>query len=259
MPISIGLYSEWDNLKKAGFITNLNDMIQAAGQFATVGAFWIAFQQLRKSKEDAAASAERENQLYFLNQAQESLEKMIELVKAFNPENADVMPLIEFLHELTNLAVAFKKDSDNVTANMQLRVIASDWQKMYFGELLPRLRKIDLFKLLQGSSHMEGMHDSSAIRQYSLEEIEKLAPSHLLRDFEIYKIAAPKLISHLPFTIQNWIPIECGVLFLFKYTFFHNDNVGRLLPRDVDQIDIRVEAPAIAALYEHYASHISPL
>ncbi len=259
IPISIGLYCEWGALKKAGFLTNFNDTIQAAGQFATVGAFWIAFQQLRKSKEDAAAAVERENQLYFLQQAEECLENMLVEVKNFNPEKAYITTLIIFLNKLINLAVTFKKRSENVTAPLQLRVIATDWQKMYFGELLPRLRAIDIFKLLQGSSHMEGIHDSTSIRQYAYEHAENGKHPQQLLYFYICSIATPQLLPHLPATIQNTLPIESGVFYLFKHYFFDEDSIGRLLPDDVGQIDIRVQAPAIAALYEQYADHISPL
>lgn len=87
IPATFAIFIRWMVPAGASLGMKPNDVIQDLGQFATVGAFWIAFQHLRKSKEDVAETIRRERQKYFFDESQACLSEMLGTVREFKPEN----------------------------------------------------------------------------------------------------------------------------------------------------------------------------
>lgn len=245
----IGLYFERDNIKQLGIPLSFNDVVQALGQFATVGAFWIAFQQLKKSKEDAAEAIRREQQKYCFDEALVYLGEMTRLTREFIPERISIFDLIGFLHEMTAHAVSFKDHADKLTDPMQRNIMIRHWQNMYFVELIPKLHSVNLVSQLVGTMFRKNIGD---VEERAQLRVEAGNYADFFSKFFHSKFVLEELHDMLDRGIQSKLHSESGIYMLFKKYFFDPDYIEPLLVGTANRPDMRSIAPAIAALYDRY-------
>jgi len=248
--VIIGIYFDRNNLKQWGLWLSFNDFVQTAGQFGTVGAFLIAFWQLRKSKEDAAAAIEREHQQYFFDQASTCLDEMSATINEFNPLYQSVYVFLDFLSAMNELAGTFKDVSEKITPGTMRNEIIRKWQSMYFSGLLVKLQRVDISVQLIGSLHTMTNMDIVSRVQKKTDDGRYL---DIFRSYYYARFLLDELHPTLDSGLQSKLYSESGIFWLFKFFFFEKSNIEPFLAGTVNRPDMRAVAPAVAALYHKYS------
>lgn len=144
------IYYGRDNLRHGGMWLSFNELIQAIGQFATVGAFVVGFYQLRKGEQRAIEQTEKERQLIFFNEAKIQIEKMCREIRLDRREGrgTPLKKLCNLVDVLANLGTNQLQIYDSMKPGPEKEIIDIYWQDMFWNDLAPVLAEHRIFDFL---------------------------------------------------------------------------------------------------------------
>lgn len=247
----IGLYFERDNIKQLGLPLSINDVVQALGQFATVGAFWVGFKQLKKANEQAKEQADKEQQIILTNAAQSQISKMSWALSQFTVAKLTFAGLCDFLSTMANLGGNFHSIYEDIREGPEKRVLRIAWQDMLWNELHLKLEQISVDALL--SSFIPRIDRNPAHHNAQQMQIRHRyidAFKEYYKAVNILKVCAPLL----PSEVRNLLKADNSTFMLFRMYYFDQDYVGDYCKHLASQPNYRAHVPAIAAL-DYYFSN----
>ncbi len=255
VPLIIGLYFERGNIKQLGLPLSVNDVIQALGQFATVGAFWVGFKQLKKANEQASEQAEKEQQMVFMNAAQSQISKMSWVLSQVSATDLRITGLCDFVSTMANLGGNFHGIYEDLREGPEKRVLRIAWQDMLWNELSPKLEQVTLTGLIRDSiSHgdLTAANVNAAEMQYRhryLDEYKEYFKSVNMLD--VCAIA-------LPTELRRLLEKENTTFMLFRMYYFDEEYVSDYCKDLVSQPNYRAHVPTIAAIGYYFSNPRTP-
>lgn len=234
------IFSSWWYPSGIDWSMDGNEIIQAAGQFATAGALAFGIWQYHQSKEDV-------RQAVLLDEGKLLLQRMGALLDAsrLKKDFTDFPVIIEIMIRLVNLADHFEMIVDEVD-HPQKGVLAIYWHEFIYGDLT------EFFSHVPLNSYID--YDSiGAMRHF-----EDDSKSHFLAikiDFRMntylkaaFALRHPRVTNLLEESLKrDEIP---ALISSFKDRFHDKGLCDKLLLEEHIRPDMRVYSPVIAALYE---------
>lgn len=217
-----------------GDITAL-DVFNGLAAIATASAFVLALMQYRKS-------IRQQRQQIVAAEAKAQIEKMINVVSQMKTgKDTCLENLDKSLTSLSNIAVGFSEVYKSLDEDIERAIVRMRWQDMYYGHLAPALENLDLIELLLKDPAV----DKEQLQAAKINAIANARHRNILPIFERFFIYED-ILKGSQFADFN-LKVKLHSLNSFVIYFLNKFNTNDLMYGLLNQIDIRVHAPLLAA------------
>ena len=220
------------------------DVVNVIAQIATAAAFFLAIHQYRKN-------SEMERQKVLIDESRILIEKMKKIADDYSQlvgpsQYASTAELAIFMQKISNHAGNFNAIFIEINEGIQKAIIRMHWQDFYFVNLSAAIEnfniKFDFTDYGVGSST-----NIQALAKFSAINIKINTPLPLYARY--------LQLQYIADIVKDKIEASQEIrtsLFVFEKLFYDNDALRDHLYGCMNIIDIRVRAPLLAVLNEHF-------
>lgn len=225
----------------------LDDLIQAIGQFSTAGALFFGIYQFGRAKK-------RERQTLLGTEAKSLAARIKEESKNIKTgDESSIENIKDVLATIASIGSDFDQVYGAMHEDIEKAIARMHWQDMFFNFLTPRLKDISLdpviLSIVEPELYLECK--SYAYRKADEKNILNAYKKNYIYE---YMLEYPGLKPHNEELTD--LGEKLSYMSLFVAVFFDKNKYNDHLTGVFNRPDIRVLAPAIAALRKLFAPHL---
>lgn len=220
------------------------DVVNVIAQIATAAAFFLAIHQYRKN-------SEMERQKVLIDESKILIEKMKKNADDYSQligpsQYASISEAAIFMQKISNHAGNFNAIFLEINEGIQKAIIRMHWQDLYF---------VNLNNAMENFNIKFDLTDYGVGSNTNIQALAKFSAASIKSHIPLPPYARYLQLQYIASIVKGEIDANKEIrtsLFVFEKLFFDNDALRDHLYGSMNIIDIRVRAPLVAVLNEHF-------